>query len=231
SHPREKSGLQFLQGKAELLAKFVHDEKPLPVVFLADTTRSEDRLLVPSFSSPAPRALPPGAFTARATCPFNSYPHDPPQSGNAPVLLTHMQLAMGARQGTEAEDLTSTLVRLGARKLIEELLEAETSDILGGRGRYERRHAGQQGLRNGYKRRHIDCAEGRLEIEVPHIRGVQGVCQPALWAALQRRTDVLERLVVEMYVRGLSTRDIEDALQELGGEGVCLLSHASRQTP
>src|SRR5690606_17686782 len=176
SHPREKSGLQFLQGKAELLAKFVHDEKPLPVVFLADTTRSEDRLLVPSFSSPAPRALPPGAFTARATCPFNSYPHDPPQSGNAPVLLTHMQLAMGARQGTEAEDLTSTLVRLGARKLIEELLEAETSDILGGRGRYERRHADQQGLRNGYKRRHIDCAEGRLEIEVPQIRGVQGVC-------------------------------------------------------
>jgi len=137
------------------------------------------------------------------------------------------QLAMEARQGTEAEDLTSTLVRLGARKLIEELLEAETSDILGGRGRYERRHAGQQGLRNGYKRRHIDCAEGRLEIEVPQIRGVQGVCRPALWAALQRRTDVLERLVVEMYVRGLSTRDIEDALQELGGEGVCLLSHAS----
>lgn len=135
------------------------------------------------------------------------------------------QLAMGARQGTEAEDLTSTLVRLGARKLIEELLEAETSDILGGRGRYERRHAGQQGLRNGYKRRHIDCAEGQLEIEVPQIRGAQGVCQPALWAALQRRTDVLERLVVEMYVRGLSTRDIEDALQELGGEGVCLLSH------
>src|SRR5690606_15695615 len=90
SHPREKCGLQFLQGKAELLAKFVHDEKPLPVVFLADTTRSEDRLLVPSFSSPAPRALPPGAFTARATRPFNSYPHDPPQSGNAPVLLTHM---------------------------------------------------------------------------------------------------------------------------------------------
>src|SRR5690606_9209414 len=40
--------------------------------------------------SPAPRAVPPGAFTARATHPFNSYPHDPPQSGNAPVLLTHM---------------------------------------------------------------------------------------------------------------------------------------------
>src|SRR5690606_16715975 len=89
SHPREKSGLQFLQGKAELLAKFVHDEKPLPVVFLADTTRSEDRLLVPSFSSPAPRALPPGAFTARAPRPFHSHPHHPPQSGRPPVRLPH----------------------------------------------------------------------------------------------------------------------------------------------
>lgn len=137
------------------------------------------------------------------------------------------QLAMGARQGTEAEDLTSTLVRLGARKLIEELLEAETSDILGGRGRYERRHAGQQGLRNGYKRRHIDCAEGRLEIEVPQIRGVQGVCQPASMgspSAPYRRTRTIGRGNVRA---GLSTRDIEDALQELGGEGVCLLSHAS----
>lgn len=36
------------------------------------------------------------------------------------------------------------------------------------------------------------------------------MCQPTLWQALQRRTDVLERLVVEMCARGLSTRDIED---------------------
>src|SRR5690606_3252674 len=38
--------------------------------------------------------------------------------------------------------------------------------------------------------------------------------------------DVL-RSVYILYVRGLSTRDIEDALQELGGEGTSLLSHAS----
>jgi transposase-like protein len=137
------------------------------------------------------------------------------------------QMAAEARQGTQAEDLTSTLIQLGARKLIEELLEAETADILGGRGRYERRQPSQQGSRNGYKARRVDCAEGRLEIDVPQIRGLHGVCQPSLWAALQRRTEVLERLVVEMYVRGLSTRDIEDALQELGGQERSLLSHAS----
>lgn len=137
------------------------------------------------------------------------------------------QLAREAKDGAQPEELTSTLVRLGARKLIEELLEAETADILGGRGRYARREAGQQGSRNGYKTRRLDCAEGRLQVDVPQVRGLEGVCQPSLWGALQRRTEVLERLVVEMYVRGLSTRDIEDALQELGGEGTSLLSHAS----
>src|SRR5690606_31211712 len=52
------------------------------------------------------------------------------------------------------------------------------------------------GLRNGYKRRHIDCAEGRLEIEVPQIRGVQGVCQPASMgspSAPYRRTRTIGR--------------------------------------
>src|SRR5690606_17660786 len=113
------------------------------------------------------------------------------------------QLAREAKDGAQPEALTSTLVRLGARQLIEELLGAEAADIVGGRGRSAGREAGQQG---------------------PQVRGLEGVCQPSLWGALQRRTEVLERLVVEMYVRGLSTRDIEDGLQELGGEGTSLLS-------
>src|SRR5690606_24071806 len=50
-HIPKQGGLQFQQGKAELAAKLVHDEKPLPVDFFADTTRSEDRLLTPAFSS------------------------------------------------------------------------------------------------------------------------------------------------------------------------------------
>src|SRR5690606_4360123 len=50
-HIPKQGGLQFQQGKAEVLAKFVHDEKPLPVVLRAATTRSDGRLLVPAFSS------------------------------------------------------------------------------------------------------------------------------------------------------------------------------------
>src|SRR5690606_27765542 len=95
--------------------------------------------------------------------------------------VTPSQLAREAKDGAQPEELTSTLVRLGARKLIEELLEAETADILGGRGRYARREAGQQGSRNGYKTRRLDCAEGRLQVDVPQVRGLEGVCQPSLW--------------------------------------------------
>ncbi len=35
---------------------------------------------------------------------------------------------------------------------------------------------------------------------------------------LQGNSDVLERLAVEMYTRGLSTRDMEDALEEATGD-------------
>jgi len=135
-------------------------------------------------------------------------------------------LAEEAREGTEVEDLTHALIRLGARKLIQELLEAEVTELLG-RGRYARREPGQEGARNAYKPRALRCAEGRLEIDVPQVRGLEGVCQPTLWRALKRRTDVLERLVVEMYARGLSTRDIEDALAELAGEDAPLLSRST----
>lgn len=132
-----------------------------------------------------------------------------------------------ARDRQDGQDLTSALVRLGARKLVQELLEGEVEELLG-RGRYERRAAGQEGSRNGYKRRKLDCAEGSLEIDVPQVRDLE-VCQPTLWAGLQRRTDVLQRLVLEMYVRGLSTRDIEDALAEInGGSQVLSRSTVSR---
>jgi hypothetical protein len=42
--------------------------------------------------------------------------------------------------------------------------------------------------------------------------------QARLITFLPGNSDVLERLAVEMYARGLSTRDIEDALEEAAGD-------------
>lgn len=135
------------------------------------------------------------------------------------------QLAEQAREGTEVEDLTHALIRRGARKLIQELLEAGVTERLG-RGRYDRRQPGEAGAPSGYKPRTVRCAEGRLEIDVPQMRGLQGACQPTLWQALRRRTDA--GAPGGGAVRpGLSTRDIKDALTELAGEEVPLLSRST----
>jgi transposase-like protein len=135
------------------------------------------------------------------------------------------------RRETEVEDLANELVQLGARKLIQELLEAEVTEALG-RAPYERRGEGTQGYRNGSKQRRLDTAEGRLAVDVPQVRDTPEPFRSARWQAIKRRTAVLERLVVERYVRGLSTRDIEDALAELtqGQEPLLGRSSVSRLT-
>jgi putative transposase len=137
------------------------------------------------------------------------------------------QLVQELRNQQDGAELTGALFRAGARKTIQELLEAEVTEQLG-RERYARRRSDGAGYRNGYKPRHLDTAEGRLEIALPQVRETAEPYQSALWSALQRRTEVLEQLVIELYVRGLSTRDIEDALTELGDDAAPpLLSRTS----
>jgi len=119
------------------------------------------------------------------------------------------QIAEEMGQLTEPEDLTSELVRLGARRL----LEAEVTERLG-RDRYERRPEGAEGYRNSYKQRRLDTAEGRIEVRVPQVRDAEAPFRLELWEAMRKRTAVLERLVVEMYARGLLGRSTVSRVTE-----------------
>src|SRR3990172_10813987 len=75
-------------------------------------------------------------------------------------------LADGACPG---ENLISDLVQTVTRLVVQQLLEAEQTDFVGDRGRYERRDpdAGQRGWRNGDVERSIRTAEGEIPIPVP----------------------------------------------------------------
>lgn len=66
------------------------------------------------------------------------------------------------------------------------------TDVLG-RDRYERRVVEASGYRNGYKRRHLDNAERRLDIALTQVRDTPDPHQSALWQAFQRRTESLSR--------------------------------------
>jgi transposase-like protein len=121
--------------------------------------------------------------------------------------------------------------------LVEQMLGAEVSEALG-RGKSERREEGADspvatGYRNGYKTRSMLTGEGSLAVEVPQVRdySIDGQRQPyrsLIWSGLGRRSVNLDKLVTEMYARGLSTRDIEDLLKEISDDGQTqLLSKSS----
>ncbi len=121
--------------------------------------------------------------------------------------------------GLETEEQpVSQLIRLAATKIVQEAVEKEVSACLE-RERYERRDEGQQGLRNGYEPGRIRSAEGEIVVQVPQVRGLGVPYRSKLMDFLRGNSDVLEYLVVQMYTRGLSTRDIEDAFRDpLTGE-------------
>ncbi len=126
-------------------------------------------------------------------------------------LLLHGESPAGS-------NVVSALVENITRLVVQELLEAEQSDFLGGRGRYERRGEQQAGWRNGYEEGRIRTAEGPIRVRLPQVRGTGEPFRSSLMSFLEGNSEVLDRLVTEMYARGLSTRDVEDAFRDATGE-------------
>jgi putative transposase len=133
----------------------------------------------------------------------------------------------GVEEGT---NIISALVETVTRSVVQQLLEGEQADFLGGRGRYQRRAGGQRGSRNGYEPGRIRTAEGAIGVRVPQVRGADEPFRSSLMGFLEGNSDVLDRLVTEMYARGLSTRDVEDAFRDATGELLISKSAVSQIT-
>lgn len=125
---------------------------------------------------------------------------------------------------SEAEDRGSELVRLAARLILEEALEGEARDALG-RDYYARRAAPGAGYRNGYRTARVNSAEGAIEYSAPQIADRGEPFRSRIRELVRGRTEALEALAVEMYARGLSTRDIEALFAD--GAGRSLLSRTA----
>jgi putative transposase len=127
------------------------------------------------------------------------------------------------------EDPMQGLMLKAKELVIQEMLEQEVTEYLG-RESYERNpeKVYYQGYRNGYEPKQLKTPEGRIELSVPQVRGGDAPYRSQLKSFFKNNTEVLEQLAVEMYVRGLSTRDIEEALETCTGEKI--LSHRSIST-
>jgi putative transposase len=118
----------------------------------------------------------------------------------------------------------SSLVRQAARLIVEEALESEAADALGGRGYYEH-GADRRGYRNGSRPGRVKTAEGEIEFSVPQLADMAQPFRSQIREVIRGRTEELERLAIEMYARGLSVRDIEAAFTDEAGR--CLLSRTA----
>jgi putative transposase len=137
----------------------------------------------------------------------------------APSVIAREQLQGLLSGGTDREtNIVSALVEIVTRLVVQELVEGEQRDFLGGRGRYDRRSEDQVGSRNGYERGRLRTAEGFVDVAVPQVRGTGEPFRSSLMGFLDGNSEVLESLVNEMYARGLSTRDVEDAFRDATGE-------------
>ena len=125
---------------------------------------------------------------------------------------------------SEVEDGRSELVRLAARLIIEEALEGEAKDALG-RDYYARGATPGAGYRNGYRPGRVKSAEGAIDYSAPQIADRSEPFRSRIREAVRGRTEELEALAVEMYARGLSTRDIEAVFTD--GDGRSLLSRTA----
>lgn len=120
---------------------------------------------------------------------------------------------------------------LGAQRLVQEIVEQEVADFLG-RGHYQHREEGEdlEGYRNGYRVRELRSAEGTVPVFIPQLRQTRVPFESKILGFLRGHTDVLERLVAEMYARGLSTRDIEDAFRDSTGKSLISRTSVSQVT-
>ncbi len=125
------------------------------------------------------------------------------------------------------QDPIEVVGRLGARLILQQALEDEVTEFLG-RGRYER--AGEAvSYRNGHEPKTVKTTSGRMELERPRVRdaGKLGFESRVLGKGVVR-THALESLVISSFLRGLSTRDVEAALEEVFEEPIASRSTVSR---
>jgi transposase-like protein len=127
---------------------------------------------------------------------------------------------------TSNQKLLGQLMQLSMKKLVHELLEKEIQEYIG--KAYYEHGADRTGYRNGYKPAHLKTAEKKLMIEKPQLADSPGGFSSRLWPHLKGNTEQLEKIAVEMYARGCSTRDVEELLKDENGNILLSKSSISR---
>lgn len=122
------------------------------------------------------------------------------------------------------------IVRSGARKMLQQAIEAEVQEYLS-QWQNERDEAGRQVVvRHGHlPSRRLVTGVGPLEVSVPRVRHRDGQARytSAILPPYLRRLPSVDALLPALYLKGISSGDFEEALRAILGPGVVGLSAAN----
>jgi transposase-like protein len=113
-------------------------------------------------------------------------------------------------------DIDSDFLQKGVQIMMQKLIELEAEQQIGA-GPYERKPE-RVTYRNGYRRRLWETRVGEVPLRIPKLR--EGAYFPSLLEPRKRSEQALLAVIQEAYVKGVSTRKVDDLVQALGLSGV-----------
>ena len=133
---------------------------------------------------------------------------------------------MDRNKDTMAEAILEHLIKYGANDIatvfgraFEFAMQIERERFLGA-GLYERTEA-RQGYANGYKPKRIDTPAGTITVDVPKTAGHGDTAfYPQSLERGRRSVRAVMLAVAEMYIKGVSTREVEAVMSKFGIESL-----------
>ncbi|CAJ1493886.1 IS256 family transposase [[Mycobacterium] kokjensenii] len=132
------------------------------------------------------------------------------------ALLAQLDALTAADSGA----VFAELIRAGLQALI----EAEATEKIGA-GRYQR-SSDRQTHRNGHRPKALSTTSGDIEVQIPKLRA--GSFFPSLLERRRRIDKALHAVIMEAYVHGVSTRNVDDLVGALGVDSGISKSEVSR---
>ncbi|MGB4745111.1 MAG: IS256 family transposase, partial [Candidatus Microthrix parvicella] len=130
---------------------------------------------------------------------------------------TTIDAAGWLRNHLESDDAGGDLLAALVKDFAEALMSAEASAQC--QAGYNERTDERANSRNGYRTRRWDTRAGTVDLAVPKLR--QGTYYPEWLLTHRKRAEqALASVVAEAYVKGVSTRRIDDVVQAMGIEGM-----------
>lgn len=122
-----------------------------------------------------------------------------------------LKASKGLKTQKDLLDFTQILTKI----TVEAALNSELDEHLG-YDKYQQRSA--DNYRNGHTSKTLKTKDGQFELVTPRDRN--GTFEPELVKKNQTRFTSMDDKVLSLYARGMTTRDIVDAFQEMYGADI-----------